>query len=441
MKNYIDKNDMNTFLEEMSSDFFEELRGYIYTNNLCHQDFINLSVTQNFSSSLVRLSAHPLRDEIFTSSLNYEENVVTDKIRRKIQEYGRAMFGCEILEYNVPNVVCAQLAIIMGTCHAGDSILFFENTEENISHLQYLSEKLQLNTHYIPVLENDSEINMMELEQLLQKDSNIKIIMLDRTLELREESIISLRNIVPEHILIVYDCSHNAGLIASGLLPQPLLMGVDILYGSTNITVPGPTQAFIAYKDKEKGHYSSISKLCDMYGDSGKRCEHAIPLLITFEEMKLFGREYCQQIIDNTQAFAKSLGNEGFTIYNDNSGGLHTNQIYMIVGSLEKVRYYRDKKLMLAGIYVDISKIPTQNDVYGFKLGTQAMTRRGFKEKEFDELAKMIARLLIKDEAPQKVKYELKSLNENFPIYPLKYSFDEYMNKTAVKDFTYEVLR
>lgn len=351
------------------------------------------------------------------------------------------MFECDEFECDVNNSIIAQHAIIMGVCDFGDGLLYFKNNQNGESLMETLAQKCGINMYEIPVYEKNHEINMKELERLLNTNKEIKMIMLDGTMELREESLILLRNIVPENILITYDCSYNAGLIFSGLLPQPIMMGIDILYGCTNITIPGPQNGFICYKNGNNQFYDSISYWCKILNPDYTKNEHIISLILSFHEMKLFGREYCKQMIENTKSFVNSLTKEGFSVYGNSLSGMNTNQLYIVIGSLENAKYYRNNKLLLAGIYVDIVKIPGENDVYGFNIGTQTMTRRGFKGKEFEEIARIFARLILKDESPQNIKFELKSFNDEFPVFPLKFSFDNYIEEDPVKEFICEVLR
>lgn len=74
--------DKNAFFDR-TKDFFEELKGYIYTNNICKQDFVDLSASQNFASSLVRLSNFILQGGASYKYSDFNNNIIESKLRKK----------------------------------------------------------------------------------------------------------------------------------------------------------------------------------------------------------------------------------------------------------------------------------------------------------------------------------------------------------------------
>lgn len=426
------------------SDLFEKLKGYFYANNICKQDFINLSTNENFLSSLIRISNPSLQGGYSYNKLassNDTDNVIGKELKDIANKIAKSMFECEVFNFDVCSSIKAQQSILLGVCDYGDSILHFKRSKYEDSSLEELAKKFPIKIYHIPTHEKSLEINMSELESLIKEHPEIKLIMLDQTVKLREESLMALRNIVPDNVIISYDCSDSAGLIASGILPQPSLMGVDIIYGCTNTTIPGPQKGFIGFKDANNPYYESISDWCKLYLQSSSHNEQIVPLLLSLYEMKVFGREYCMQMVDNAKAFAKELYNEGFNVFGENFGFTETNQVYIVIGSLQKTLDCRKNILLRAGIYVDIVEIPGESEVFGLKLGTQAMTRRGFTALEFKEIARILGKLILKDENPENIKFEVKAFLEKYPMFPLKFSFDKFLNEDLVKELISEVLR
>src|SRR5699024_11317321 len=124
-----------------------------------------------------------------------------------------------------------------------------------------------------------------------------------------------------------YDAAHVTGLIAGGVFPNPLDQGVDVMFGSTHKSFPGPQGGFVVSNNKE-----IIQKIGNTLSPSLVTSHHLdrIPALAAaLLEIKELGNEYGKQIIKNSKALAKSLDQMGFEVKGKDKGYTDTHLLLM----------------------------------------------------------------------------------------------------------------
>ncbi len=241
--------------------------------------------------------------------------------------------------------------------------------------------------------------------------------------------------------MLTYDCSHAGALVAGGELPQPLLQGADVVHGNTHKTIPGPQKGFIAFADERHPSLAAVSSWVCPHLQSNSHAELIAPMILAFAELALHGRDYAQQVRRNARHLARELANEGFFVSGEQFGFTETHQVHVVLGSAAKAVHTVTDLLPRAALRVNNVEIPGTNGSSGLRLGTQAMTRRGMKEAEFTEVARLLARLLLKGEEPRVVAYEVEAMLDEFPVFPLHYSFDGLLELESGRDLLAEVLR
>jgi glycine hydroxymethyltransferase len=218
--------------------------------------------------------------------------------------------------------------------------------------------------------------------------------------------------------LLMADMAHYAGLIAVGLYPSPVGVA-DFVTSTTHKTLRGPRGGFIlANAEHEKVLNSAVFP-----GMQGGPLMHVIAAkAVAFKEaMSSAFKDYQGQVLDNARVMAKVLQERGFRIV---SG--RTDCHLFLVDLRGKKLTGREAEVALGKANITVNKNAVPNDpqkpmvTSGIRIGSPAMTTRGFREIEAELLGNLIADILdapADDRAIKTVAGEVKKLCESFPVY------------------------
>jgi glycine hydroxymethyltransferase len=218
--------------------------------------------------------------------------------------------------------------------------------------------------------------------------------------------------------LLMADIAHYAGLVAAGLYPSPVGIA-DFVTTTTHKTLRGPRGGMIlANAEHEKILNSAIFP-----GTQGGPLMHVIAAKAAAlgEAMTKEFRQYQQQVLDNARVMAKVLQERGFRIV---SG--RTDCHLFLVDLQSKGLTGKDAEQYLGRANITVNKNAVPRDpqkpmvTSGIRIGSPAMTTRGFREMEAEQLAHLIADVLEargEDKAVQRVTAEVKKLCDKFPVY------------------------
>ncbi len=219
---------------------------------------------------------------------------------------------------------------------------------------------------------------------------------------------------------LLADVAHVAGLIATGLYPSPVNIA-DVTTSTTHKTLRGPRGGIILAKanpDLEKKLNSGVFP-----GNQGGPLMHVIAAkaVAFLEALQPDFKIYQQQTLNNSRAMAKALQAGGFNIV---SGG--TDNHLILVDLIAKKITGKDADAALGKAHITVNKNSVPNDpqspfiTSGIRLGTPAVTTRGFKEKECEMLSGWICDVLNdlqNEKVIEEVKEKAKELCQRFPVY------------------------
>ncbi len=219
---------------------------------------------------------------------------------------------------------------------------------------------------------------------------------------------------------LMADIAHVAGLVAVGLYPSPLPYA-DVVTTTTHKTLRGPRGGLILCKANEEIEKKLNSAVFP--GSQGGPLMHVIAAkAVAFAEALLPEfKEYQQQVLDNAKTLSIALQERGYKIV---CGG--TDNHLMLVNLIDKEITGKDADAALDKANITVNKNSVPNDprspfiTSGLRLGTPAVTTRGFKEKEMKLLAHWIAEVLdnINDDTTiNRVKDQVLNLCRQFPVY------------------------
>jgi len=212
------------------------------------------------------------------------------------------------------------------------------------------------------------------------------------------------------------DMAHIAGLVAAGLHPNPVPYA-DFVTTTTHKTLRGPRGGMILCKEK----YAKIIDKAIFPGTQGGPLMHIIAAkAVCFgEALKPEFRAYQQRIVNNAQALARGLMDEGFNLV---SGGTDNHLMLVDLRSKGITGRIAEKNLDMIRITVNKNVIPDDPEspfvTSGIRIGTPAVTTRGMGESEMYEIAKAISLALSDFDAnKEEVISIVDSLCSRFPLY------------------------
>jgi glycine hydroxymethyltransferase len=223
--------------------------------------------------------------------------------------------------------------------------------------------------------------------------------------------------------LLLVDMAHFSGLVAAGVYPNPCEYA-DIVTSTTHKTLRGPRAGMILAKEK---YGPAIDKVV-FPGMQGGPLVHVIAAkaVCFLEALSAEFVTYQKQVVANAQALAAGMASEGFRVV---SGGTDTH--LLLVDVFAKGIRGKESEAALDKANITVNKNGIPFDVNpplnpsGVRLGSPAVTTRGFKETEMKEVAGCIAQALQdihSDENLASVRRRVKTLTDKFPLYNWKFS-------------------
>ena len=214
------------------------------------------------------------------------------------------------------------------------------------------------------------------------------------------------------------DMAHIAGLVAAGVHPSPVPYA-DFVTTTTHKTLRGPRGGLILCK---KEYAAQLDKVV-FPGMQGGPLMHIIAAkaVCLYEAMQSSFVDYAKQIVKNCQVLADTLQKHGYRIV---SGGSDNHLLLVDVKASVGISGKKAEALLdEAGITCNKNTIPFDQEkpfiTSGIRLGSAAMTSRGFKEKEFEQIGEWIVRALKMEtgsEAIKALREEVLALTSQFPI-------------------------
>ncbi len=219
---------------------------------------------------------------------------------------------------------------------------------------------------------------------------------------------------------LLVDMAHIAGLVATGLHPSPI-PHADVVTTTTHKTLRGPRAGLILCKAE---HAKAIDKAV-FPGTQGGPLEHVIAAkaVALKEAQQPSFKAYCAQVIANAKALAAALVERGFHVV---SGGTDNHLMLVDLRNKNLTGKAAEQALDKAGITVNKNTVPKETQspfvTSGIRIGTPAVTTRGFKESEMRRVAELIDRVLshAADEGVARaVREDVRALTAAFPLYPV----------------------
>ena len=424
------------------------LAGMLAQDQHYHTVMATLTASENYPSRVVRAASaffgggHYFFDPPYGGHAGewaFPVSGTLPALQERFSAQVRRMFAADIADWRPNGGSTCEQAVLIAACRSGDA--FVELAARDGGHFGAggLARKLGIDAFAFPML--DDLIDVERTVGLIERHPRIRLALIQPSHSRRPQPIEALAAALPQRVTIAVDVSHTAGLIAGGLLPQPLMHGAHILTFNTHKTLPGPNKGVIAFADRNHPLAETVWDVVCPQLQSNSHPECLPGLVIALEEVATFGRAYAQQVVRNAKALARVLDSHGLRVAGMEYGGTETHQVHARIGAADISNNLASELLPTCAFRTNSVIIPGTDGEFGLRLGTQALTRRGLTELEFAELGHLLARAVRWPADAQRIRHEVADLLANHPLFPLRFSFDQLDGSQHVTRLLSEVLQ
>ena len=380
----------------------------------------------------------------------YQGTKFIDQVERMLTEEMRAYFGCTEVETRTLSGQMSNMAVF-------SALMDWKNRFDRKNEAKRLG--YVMNNHIIkgghlsaqpmgalhdyiavdPVTEKPAVVNFpvcrdnpykMDVEETKKLIDRYRpeLIIFGKSMVLHKEPVAQIRRFVDEQKIpttIMYDMAHVLGLIGDHF-QNPFQEGAEIVTGSTHKTFFGPQRGVIGVNYKEEDLKYGLWKTIESRTFPGSVSNHhlgtQLGMLMAAYEMNQFRDAYQSAIIRNAKSFARSLKSYGLDVVGDPAiDYTETHQVIVSVGYGEGAEIA--ERLEQNNVIVNYQATP---DEEGFtasgalRMGVSEMTRFGFEEKDFDQLASLMADCILRG---REIKGDVERLRASHT--EMRYCFDD----------------
>ena len=387
------------------------------------EDHLELIASENFTSKAVMAAmGSPLTNkyaEGYPGKRYYGGCEYVDVVEELARERAKELFGCEYVNVQPHSGAQANMAAFYAVLKPGDTFMGM-----SLDHGGHLSHGSPANFsgsyfHAVPYGVNaDGFIDYDEMRRIAL-ECKPKMIVSGASAYCRALDFKRIREICDEvGAVMMVDIAHIAGLVAAGLHESPVPYA-DIVTTTTHKTLRGPRGGMIMATAAANEKYNFNKAIFP--GTQGGPLMHVIAAkAVCFKEaLSPEFKEYQTQIIKNAQALCKGLMSRGIDIV---SGGTDNHLMLVDLRRLDLTGKAMEKAMDAANITCNKNTVPNDPKspfvTSGLRLGTPAVTTRGLKEDDMDQVAEAIALILQNPEGnTEKAKAIVKSLTDKYPLH------------------------
>jgi glycine hydroxymethyltransferase len=410
-------------LAEADPEVYDAIQGEIARQH----SQLELIASENFASEAVLEAAASVFTnkyaEGYPGKRYYGGCEFTDVIEDLARDRARKIFGAEHANVQPHSGSQANQAAYAAVCAPGDTVMGL-----NLAHGGHLTHGHPLNfsgkTYHVVsygVRREDERIDYDELERLAH-EHRPKLIIAGGSAYPRVWDFPRMRAVADAvGALLLVDMAHFSGLVAAGLHPNPCHWA-DIVTTTTHKTLRGPRSGLILSKQQ---YAAAIDKMVFPGVQGGPLVHIMAAKAVCFREaMTPEFVNYQKQVLANARALAATLTEAGFRVV---SGGTDNHLMLVDVFSKGVRGKEAEQSLDRAGMTVNKNAIPFDTNPplnpSGIRLGSPAVTTRGFMEAEMREVGQLIAEVLLHvsdDRTIAAVRQKTAALAARFPLYDWK---------------------
>ncbi|WP_153720844.1 serine hydroxymethyltransferase [Sporosarcina cascadiensis] len=344
------------------------------------------------------------------------ENIARDRVKE--------LFGAAYANVQPHSGAQANMAVYFTALEPGDTVLGM-----NLSHGGHLTHGSPVN--FSGILYNFVEYGVTKDEEVIDYEDvrqkalehKPKMIVAGASAYPREIDFAKFREIADEvGAYLMVDMAHIAGLVATGEHPNPV-QHAHFVTSTTHKTLRGPRGGIILLNEETAEEFGRKIDKTVFPGVQGGPLMHVIAAkAVAFKEaLEPEFKTYAQQVKKNAKALAAKLNEEGIDVV---SGGTDNHIVLVKLQSLGLTGKTAEHVLDEIGITVNKNTVPFDQEgpfvTSGIRIGTPAVTTRGFKEDDMKEVGRIIAELLKNHEdknAKEEARKAVTALTDQHPLY------------------------
>ncbi len=362
---------------------------------------------------------------------------IVDQIESLAIERLNTLFGAEYSNVQPHSGAQANAAVFLAILQPGDDVLGFDLSHGgHLSHGSPVNYSGKVYTPHFYGVEQESGLIDMDKVEAKANEVKPKLIICGASAYSRDWDYARFRSIADKvGAILLADIAHPAGLIAKGLLNDPL-PHCHIVTSTTHKTLRGPRGGIIMMgknfenpwgRTTKKGNPIMMSSILNsgvFPGMQGGPLEHVIASkAVAFgEALDDSFKDYGEKVINNAQVLSKAFTDNGYKII---SGGTDNHLMLIDLRSKGVTGKDAENALVKADLTINKNMVPFDDKspfvTSGIRIGTAAMTSRNFGTKEFTKVFEWVDTIItdIKNESKiAQVKAEVNKYMENYPLYP-----------------------
>jgi glycine hydroxymethyltransferase len=386
---------------------------------IASENFASKAVMEAQGSVLTNKYAEGLPKKRYYGGCEY-----VDDIEQLAIDRAKNLFGANWANVQPHSGAQANFAVFLSLLKPGDTIMGMD-----LSHGGHLTHGSPVNVsgkwfktcHY----EVDKKTEILDMDAIRKKaiENQPKLIICGFSAYPRKIDFHAFRSIADEvNAYLLADIAHIAGLVASGLHPSPIPY-CDVVTTTTHKTLRGPRGGLILSKDEELG--KKLDKAV-FPGTQGGPLEHVIAAkAVAFKEASAPEfKIYSQKVISNAQVLSNQLQKRGISIV---SKGTDNHIVLLDLRSISMTGKIADQLVSDIKITANKNTVPFDPEspfvTSGLRLGSAALTTRGFNEQAFEDVGNIIADRLLNPNDEDIKENSIKKVSElckKFPLYSEK---------------------
>lgn len=344
-----------------------------------------------------------------------------DVVEQLAIDRAKELFGAEYVNVQPHSGAQANMAVFFALLTPGDTVMGMNLTDGG--HLTHGS-PVNMSGKYFKIVPYgvSAETEMLDYDEIqtIAEECRPKLIVAGASAYARTidfERMAEIAHSVGAYLMV--DMAHIAGLVAAGLHPSPLPFA-DVVTTTTHKTLRGPRGGMILCKDEEFGRQFNKAIFPGIQGGPLMHVIAAKAVALK-EALSPEFKEYARQVVKNARVLADTLQADGFRIV---SGGTDNHLMLVDLTSKKITGKLAQNLLDEVGITANKNTIPFEKlspfTTSGLRLGSPALTTRGFKEEDMKEVADIIALVLDNPDdegAREQARIRVEALCEKYPLY------------------------
>lgn len=395
------------FLEELA-ELYEEYKAF-------DRDKIPLCAAENYVSTFAKQGLVSLYEGKYVSGYIYRDKEkdfigsdYLEKIMLLANELASKIFDAKYNDFRSLTGMNTVALILMSMMRRDAKVLITDPTAGGHGSLPKLCSNYGIHFESIPYNFSSMQVDYEKLNDILETDSDVTHLFFCQSDLIQPPDLQKIN--APQNITIIYDATQTLGLIAGGVLPNPLMSQKNIvMIGGTHKTFPGVTCGYIA--TNSDSIVTQINQNVSPNFLRNVQVNNIVSVCLSMIETMKFGEAYAQNIVCIANELGRALKDRGVYVKQlDVNRFTETHQLFIGTGKYDVDSTYANFRKY--GITLNKRKT---DYITGFRIGVQEIARYGF-ESHVEELAELIRLVLFEPERESEIllrKCELAKLKTN----------------------------